>query len=86
VKLNKKIIFLPGTSRDGRGSKKLNRKDCGMREQAGNMSLACINGNNARRKIRCQPTKHIRCAVMLTDVTIRIINVPVHLFSNPSEK
>jgi hypothetical protein len=58
-----------------------------MTEQAGNIChWPALNGNNARRKIRCQPTKHIRCAVMLTNVTIRIINVPVHLFSNPSEK
>jgi hypothetical protein len=32
------------------------------------------------------PTKHIRSAGMLTNVTIRIIDVPVHLLITPSEK
>ena len=64
----------------------MNKNDCGMREQAGNFChWPALNGNNARRKIRCQPTKHIRSAGMLTNVTIRIINVPVHLLINPSK-
>ena len=65
----------------------MNRNDCETREQAWNFCyLLALNGNSVTRKIRCQPTKHIRSAEMLTNITIRIINVPVHLLINPSEK